>query len=75
MISAHAAERIALGGAGRPPTSLGMVDDILSSGTRVVYDRTRNTIRVIAEKMPASPYVVVSASNPNHVVTVMAPYG
>lgn len=45
------------------------------SGTRVIYDPTRNTIRVIAEKMPGKPYVVVSARDPNHVVTVMAPYG
>lgn len=52
-----------------------MVDDILGSGTRVVYDPTRNTIRVLAEKMPGNPYAVVSANNPNHVVTVMAPYG
>lgn len=72
-VSAHAAERIVTGGPGRPPTTLERVDDILDSGTKVTYDPIRDTIRVRAPGQPGKPYVVVSGSNPNHIVTVMVP--
>ncbi len=72
-VSAHAAERIAYGGSGRPPTTLPNVDQILDTGTRVVYDPVRNTIRVNAPHLPGKPYVVVDAANTNHIVTVMVP--
>jgi hypothetical protein len=45
-LSAHAAERVFVGGAGRAPTSLAAVDDILDTGTSVSYDSARMTIKV-----------------------------
>lgn len=72
-ISAHAAERIAYGGPGRPSTTLEYVDQILDQGTEVVYDPIRDTIRVRATQLAGRPYVVVSASDPDHVVTVVVP--
>jgi hypothetical protein len=72
-VSVHASERITYGGPGRPPTSLSYVDEILDTGTMVRYDPIRDTIRVTATQLPGNPYVVVSGSNPNHIVTVMVP--
>ncbi|MBK8987682.1 MAG: hypothetical protein IPM39_16655 [Chloroflexi bacterium] len=72
-ISAHAAERIALGGLGRPATNLAVVDNILDSGNQVRFDPVRNTIQVRATQLPSRPYVVVSGNDPNHIVTVMVP--
>jgi hypothetical protein len=71
-VSAYAAERVAQGGPGRPPTSLEMVDDILNSGTSVRFDPLRDTIRVRAPEWPGKPYVVVDSTG-QHVVTVMVP--
>ncbi|MBO0656935.1 RHS repeat protein [Streptomyces triculaminicus] len=72
-LSDHAAERVAGSGPGRPPTTLNVVDHILDHGTKVKYDPVRDTIQVRAPELPGKPYVVVSGSNPNHVVTVMIP--
>ena len=72
-VSAHAAERIVYGAPGRPPTTLNYVDEILNTGTQVRFDPIRNTIQVRATHLPGRPYVVVSGSNPNHIVTVMVP--
>lgn len=72
-VSAHAADRIVNGGPGRPPTTPANVDRILDTGTEVRYDPVRGTIRVRASNLPGRPYVVVSASDPNHIVTVMVP--
>lgn len=71
-VSAHAAERISVGGPGRPPTSLSTVDEILDTGTSVRYDPIRDSIQVRAPQMPGKPYVVVDASG-THIVTVMVP--
>jgi RHS repeat-associated protein len=71
-ISAHAAERIALGGPGRPPTSMATVDQILNTGTSIRYDPIRDTIQVRAPGMPGRPYVVVNNTG-QHIVTVMVP--
>jgi hypothetical protein len=46
-ISAHAAERIALGAPGRPPTTLARVDDILNNPTGMKYDPVRDTVKVM----------------------------
>ncbi|WP_240467767.1 DUF6531 domain-containing protein [Streptomyces albus] len=72
-LSWHAAERVAGTGPGRPPTSLRAVDHILDNGTKVKYDPIRQTIQVRAMNLPGKPYVAVSATDPNHVVTVMIP--
>ncbi|MGL5861544.1 MAG: hypothetical protein ACRCY9_09860 [Phycicoccus sp.] len=66
-VSAHAAERIALGGPGRPPTTLGRVDDILNNPTGMKYDPVRDTVKV----MQGKDFVVVSGTGPQHIVTVM----
>ena len=66
-ISAHAAERIALGGPGRSPTTLARVDDILNNPTSLKYDPVRDTVKV----MQGKDFVVVSGTGPQHVVTVM----
>ncbi len=66
-ISAHAAERIALGGPGRPPTTLARVDDILNNPTGIKYDPVRDTVKV----MQGKDFVVVSGTGPQHIVTVM----
>jgi hypothetical protein len=71
-VSAHAAERISVGGPGRPPTSLSTVDEILDTGTSVRYDPIRDSIQVRAPQMPGKPYVVVDSSG-THIVTVMVP--
>ena len=72
-LSVHAAERTFIGGPGRAPVEIGLVDDILNTGTRVSYDAARNTIRVGAPDLCGRCFVVVSADNPNHVVTVVVP--
>ncbi|NUS89868.1 MAG: RHS repeat-associated core domain-containing protein, partial [Streptomyces sp.] len=72
-LSAHAAERIAGSGPGRPPTTLDVVDHILNKGTKIKFDPVRGTIQVRAPSLPGKPFVVVSANNPHHVVTVMIP--
>lgn len=66
-ISAHAAQRIALGGPGRPPTTLARVDDILSNPTATRYNPIRDTVRV----SQGNDFVVVSGTGPQHIVTVM----
>ena len=67
-VSAHAAERIALGGPGRSPTTLARVDDILNNPTALRYDSVRDTVRVTQGK----DFVVVRGSGPGqHIVTVM----
>jgi hypothetical protein len=66
-VSAHAAERIALGGPGRPPTTLARVDDILDNPTAIRYDPIRDTIRIRQGK----DFVVVRGAGPQHLVTVM----
>jgi hypothetical protein len=71
-VSAHAAERVTVGGGGRPPTSLSTVDDILDAGTSVKFDPIRDSIQVRAPQLPGKPYVVVDSSG-THVVTVMVP--
>ncbi|MEU7550929.1 RHS repeat-associated core domain-containing protein [Streptomyces sp. NPDC044571] len=72
-LSMHAAERVAGSGPGRPPTTLNVIDHILETGTKVKYDPARDTIRIQAPQLPGKPFVVVSGSNPNYVVTVMIP--
>lgn len=67
-VSAHAAERIALGGPGRSPTTLARVDDILNNPNALRYDSVRDTVRVTQGK----DFVVVRGSGPGqHIVTVM----
>lgn len=65
----HGAERITMGATGRPPTTLARVDEILDTGINVKYDPVRDTIKVRAGRL----YVVVSGSDPNHIVTAMIP--
>ncbi|MFC7918373.1 RHS repeat-associated core domain-containing protein, partial [Streptomyces sp. NPDC057386] len=72
-LSNHAAERVAGSGPGRPPTTLNALDYILETGDKVKYDAARDTIQVRATQLPGKPFVVVSASNPNHIVTAMIP--
>ncbi|WP_431981737.1 DUF6531 domain-containing protein [Streptomyces qinglanensis] len=72
-LSSHAAERVAGTGPGRPPTTLNAIDYILDKGNKVKYDPARQTIQVRAMKLPGKPFVVVSSTNPNHIVTVMIP--
>ncbi|MFI0821952.1 DUF6531 domain-containing protein [Streptomyces sp. NPDC021098] len=72
-LSAHAAERVAGSGPGRPPTTLDVVDHILNKGTKIKFDPYRDTIQVRAPSLPGKPFVAVSASNPQYVVTVMIP--
>ena len=70
-VSAHAADRIVNGAAGRPPTTLTAVDEFLDSGTRMKYDAMRDTVKV---EGGGKPYAVVSGTgNPQHIVTVMFP--
>ncbi len=71
-VSAHAAERIALGGPGRRPIELSTVDEILDTGTAVRFDPIRDSIQVRAPQVPGKPFVVVDSSG-SHVVTVMVP--
>jgi hypothetical protein len=68
-ITAHAADRIVLGGAGRPPTTLSRVDQILDNPTSVRWNPTNNTVQVFQGKA----YVAVRGSGPQHIVTVMVP--
>jgi len=70
-ITAHAADRIANGGGGRPPVSLERVDDILDNPTRLTYRPDNDTVKVFQGRA----YVVVSGTGPQHIVTVMAPKG
>ncbi|GAA2932662.1 RHS repeat-associated core domain-containing protein [Streptomyces enissocaesilis] len=72
-LSDHAAERVAGSGPGRPPTSLDVIDHILDNANKVKYDPVRDTIQVRATHLPGKPFVAVSGSDPNHVVTVMIP--
>ncbi|MFG3043956.1 hypothetical protein ACGFZR_03365 [Streptomyces sp. NPDC048241] len=72
-LSAHAAERVAGSGPGRPPTTLNVVDHILDNGTKIKYNPVRDTIQIRDPSLPGKPFVVVSGSDPNHVVTVMIP--
>ncbi|MFD3505386.1 RHS repeat-associated core domain-containing protein [Streptomyces sp. NPDC058678] len=72
-LSNHAAERVAGSGPGRPPTTLNALDYILKNGNKVKYDPVRDTIQVRATQLPGKPFVVVSGSNPNHIVTAMIP--
>ncbi|MFI5668125.1 RHS repeat-associated core domain-containing protein [Streptomyces sp. NPDC051704] len=72
-LSMHAAERVAGSGPGRPPTTLNVVDYILETGTKVKYDPVKDSIRIQAPQLPGKPYVVVSNSDHNFVVTVMIP--
>jgi RHS repeat-associated protein len=72
-LSNHAAERVAGSGPGRPPTTLNALDYILENGNKVKYDPVRDTIQVRATQLPGKPFVVVSGSNPNHIVTAMIP--
>ncbi|MFI6341117.1 RHS repeat-associated core domain-containing protein [Streptomyces sp. NPDC050535] len=74
-LSAHAAERVAGSGPGRPPTTLNALDYILENGNKVKYDAVRDTIQVRATQLPGKPFVVLSGSNPNHIVTAMIPKG
>lgn len=69
-VSAHAADRIVNGAAGRGPTTLSRVDDILDSPTALRYDPLRDTVRVSQGK----DFVVVRGSGSDqHIVTVMVP--
>lgn len=69
-VSAHAADRIVNGAAGRAPTTLARVDDILDSPTALRYDPLRDTVRVSQGK----DFVVVRGSGAGqHIVTVMVP--
>jgi len=69
-VSAHAADRIVNGAAGRPPTTLARVDSILDNPTALRYDPLRDTVRV----SQGNAYVVVSGPGPGqHIVTVMIP--
>ncbi|MGW6035051.1 putative T7SS-secreted protein [Gordonia terrae] len=70
-ISAHAADRIANGGGGRPPVSLERVDDILDNPTKLTYRPGNDTVKVHQGRA----YVVVSGTGPQNIVTVMAPKG
>lgn len=72
-LSNHAAERVAGSGPGRPPTTVNALDYILENGNKVKYDSYRNTIQVRDTRLPGKPFVVVSANDPNHIVTVMIP--
>lgn len=73
-LSVHAAERAFFGAPGRPPLpSLSVIDDLLDHGTKVSYDGVRDTITVMSPHLPGRPFVVVSAENVRHVVTVMVP--
>ncbi|MEU4031115.1 RHS repeat domain-containing protein [Streptomyces anulatus] len=72
-LSAHAAERVAGSGPGRPPTSLSALDHILENGNKVKYDPVRDTLQIRATQLPGKPFVVVSGSDPNHIVTAMIP--
>ncbi|MGW7170908.1 RHS repeat domain-containing protein [Streptomyces sp. NPDC054884] len=69
----HAAERVAGSGPGRPPTTLNVLDYILENGNKVKYDPVRDTIQVRATQLPGKPFVVISGSDPNHIVTAMIP--
>ena len=72
-LSAHAAERTYLGGPGRAPIHPGLIDDILTYGTRTTYRGANDTIRVSAPQLCGRCYVVVDAQNPTHIVTVLVP--
>ncbi|GEK17056.1 hypothetical protein CPE01_07890 [Cellulomonas persica] len=69
-VSAHAADRIVNGAAGRGPTALSRVDDILDSPTALRYDPLRDTVRVSQGK---SFVVVRGSGSGQHIVTVMVP--
>ncbi len=70
-VSAHAADRIVNGAAGRGPTALSRVDDILDSPTALRYDPLRDTVRV---SQGGKSFVVVRGSGSGqHIVTVMVP--
>jgi len=69
-VSAHAADRIVNGAAGRAPTTLSRIDDILDNPTVKRYDPLRDTVRV----SQGQAFVVVRGSGPvQHIVTVMVP--
>jgi hypothetical protein len=69
-VTAHAAERIALGGGGRAPTTLERVDDILDNPTKLKYNSSNDTVKVFQDKA----YVAVRGTGPvQHIVTAMVP--
>lgn len=72
-LTAHAAERTFVGGPGRAPIDPGLIDDILTQGTRTAYRGANDTIRISAPHLCGRCYVVVDAQNVNHIVTVMVP--
>jgi hypothetical protein len=73
-LSAHAAERVAVGGGGRPAgVPLEYVDEILDTGSKLRYDPMRQSIQVQAPQLPGRPYVVVDSETGQHVVTAMVP--
>lgn len=72
-LSNHAAERVAGSGPGRLPTTLNALDYILENGNKVKYDAVRDTIQVRATQLPGKSFVVISGSDPNHIVTAMMP--
>jgi hypothetical protein len=72
-VTAHAADVIANGGRGRPPTSLTTVDEILDTGTSVRWNPINDTVRVTQPGLPGRPFVAVDDATGNHIVTVMVP--
>jgi hypothetical protein len=58
-----------------PPTTLNALDYILENDSKVKYDAVRDTIQVGATQLPGEPFLVLSESNPNHIVTAMIPKG
>ncbi len=73
-ISFHAAERI-VGVGNRIPTTLEHIDEIYANVTKVVYQTPdvasyAPTFKLIAEKLPGSPYIVLDATQTT-VVTVL----
>ena len=68
-ITAHAADRIVNGAAGRAPTTLERVDDILDNPTAIRYDSVLDAVRVSQDKA----FVVVGGTGPQHIRTVMIP--
>ncbi|WP_181408268.1 RHS repeat-associated core domain-containing protein [Schumannella sp. 10F1B-5-1] len=74
-VSAHAADRIVSGAAGRPATNLSRVDEILDSPTRIRYiaDRPKDgEIRASIRVYQGREWVAVNATTlPPHIASVM----
>lgn len=75
-ITAHAARQMVDPGPGRIAATVEDIDTIIENVTRVIYQAPTAatyspTLRLVAERLPGSPWVVVDAPTASRVITVL----